>query len=160
MFFRCVQGMVTLANLMSHLTNGKVQASDPVEKVLYRQIRKVTLDTPLSRVSKFLETDHFVLIVHTQKQCKRKIMIPVLFLAFNSTALLIKLFCYRQQCRFCSEPRIYCWNCHTHWFAELHDISWRHCRLGNLFCKPVENLTLSNIVVSFWVFFQETVHVL
>lgn len=76
--------MVTLANLMSHLTNGKVQASDPVEKVLYRQIRKVTLDTPLSRVSKFLETDHFVLIVHTQKQCKHNIMIAILILAFNS----------------------------------------------------------------------------
>lgn len=63
-----VQGMATMANLMSHLANGKAQASDPVEKVLYRQIRKITLDTPLSRVSKMLETDHFVLIVHTQKQ--------------------------------------------------------------------------------------------
>lgn len=59
-----------MANLMSHMTNGKVQASDPVEKVLYRQMRKITLDTPLSRVSKFLEIDHFLLVVHTQKQCK------------------------------------------------------------------------------------------
>lgn len=64
----CVQGMVTMANLMSHMTNGKVQPSDPVEKVLYRQMRKISLDTPLSRVSKFLESDHFLLVVHTQKQ--------------------------------------------------------------------------------------------
>lgn len=64
----CVQGMVTMANLMSHLANGKAQPSDPVEKVLYRNFRKITLDTPLSRVSKFLETDHFVLIVLAQKQ--------------------------------------------------------------------------------------------
>lgn len=67
--FRCVQGMVTMANLMFHMVNGKVQASDPVSKVLYRQFRKIALETSLSKVSKILETDHFVIVVQTQKQC-------------------------------------------------------------------------------------------
>ena len=91
MYFSCVQGMVTMANLMFHMVNGKAQTSDPVGKVLYRQFRKIALDTPLSKVSRILETDHFVIVVHTQKQCKYSIKYCFCFL-INVGFLFILMF--------------------------------------------------------------------
>lgn len=62
-----VQGMVTLANLMSRLVINRALPTDKVEKVLYRQFRKIKLDTTLGRLSRILEKDHFVLVVHSQR---------------------------------------------------------------------------------------------
>ncbi|XP_049951948.1 cystathionine beta-synthase isoform X1 [Schistocerca serialis cubense] len=62
-----VQGMVTMGNLMSRLVNSRALPTDPVEKVLYRQFRKITLDTSLGKLSRLLERDHFVLVTHSQR---------------------------------------------------------------------------------------------
>lgn len=62
-----VQGMVTLGNLMTRLVNNRVQPTDAVDKVLYRQFRKIKLDTTLGRLSRILAKDHFVLVVHSQR---------------------------------------------------------------------------------------------
>ncbi|KAJ9574722.1 hypothetical protein L9F63_008092, partial [Diploptera punctata] len=62
-----VQGMVTLGNLMTRLVNNKVQPTDSVNKILYRQFRKIKLDTTLGRLSRILAKDHFVLVVHPQR---------------------------------------------------------------------------------------------
>ncbi|XP_066997097.1 cystathionine beta-synthase-like protein isoform X2 [Anabrus simplex] len=62
-----VQGMVTLGNLMSRMVNCRALPTDPVEQVLYRQFRKINLDTTLGRLSRILDKDHFVLVVHSQR---------------------------------------------------------------------------------------------
>ncbi|KAG8235474.1 hypothetical protein J437_LFUL014104 [Ladona fulva] len=62
-----VEGVVTMGGLMSLMVRGRAKAVDPVQKVLYRQFRKITLDTTLSRLSSYLDRDHFVLVVHSQR---------------------------------------------------------------------------------------------
>jgi len=62
-----VIGMVTEGNLMSHITQGRAQGSDPITKVLYRQFRQIEPKTPLSTLSKIFDTDHFALVITTQR---------------------------------------------------------------------------------------------
>ncbi|XP_071453662.1 cystathionine beta-synthase-like protein isoform X2 [Hetaerina americana] len=62
-----VQGMVTMGNLMSLMVHSRVKPSDVVKNVLYRQFRKVTMDMTLGRLSRILERDHYVLVVHSQR---------------------------------------------------------------------------------------------
>jgi len=57
-----ISGAVTLHNMMRKVTKGKAAAQDPVSKVMYNQFQKVTVDTPLSVVSKMLDHDHFVIV--------------------------------------------------------------------------------------------------
>nr|CAD7422047.1 unnamed protein product [Timema poppensis] len=64
--------MVTMGNLMSRLINTKALPTDCVEKVLYRQFRKIKLDTNLGRLSRILDKDHFVLVVHSQRLYSNK----------------------------------------------------------------------------------------
>jgi cystathionine beta-synthase len=63
-----VLGMVTLGNLQSQLVSGRVTGADPVTKVLYKQFRQVSPDTPLDVLSRIFDRDHFALVVATQ-QC-------------------------------------------------------------------------------------------
>lgn len=62
--------MVTMGNLMNRIVNMKAKPTDKVTQVLYSQFRKISLDTSLGRVSRILEKDPFVLVVHSQRQCK------------------------------------------------------------------------------------------
>ncbi|XP_072022172.1 cystathionine beta-synthase-like protein [Amphiura filiformis] len=62
-----VEGVVTLGGLMSHMLAGKVKMSAPVSDVLYKQCKTVQLDTTLGNLSRILDHDHFVLVVHNQK---------------------------------------------------------------------------------------------
>jgi len=62
-----IKGMVTLGSLMSRLVSKKAEAKTPVQDVLYNQFKRVTLNTPLGKVSRILERDHFVLVVHNQR---------------------------------------------------------------------------------------------
>lgn len=57
-----ILGAVTLHNLMKKVTRGKAAGHDPVNKVMYDQFQKVTVDTPLGVVSKMLDHDHFVIV--------------------------------------------------------------------------------------------------
>lgn len=61
-------GMVTLGNMLSSLLAGKVQPSDQVCKVLYKQFKQIRLTDTLGTLSRILETDHFALVVHEQIQ--------------------------------------------------------------------------------------------
>uniref|UniRef100_A0A673YR72 Cystathionine beta-synthase n=1 Tax=Salmo trutta TaxID=8032 RepID=A0A673YR72_SALTR len=63
-----ILGMVTLGNMLSSVLAGKVKASDPVAKVLYKQFKQVRLSDNLGKLSRILETDHFALVVHEQIQ--------------------------------------------------------------------------------------------
>uniref|UniRef100_A0A8C7ITV6 Cystathionine beta-synthase n=1 Tax=Oncorhynchus kisutch TaxID=8019 RepID=A0A8C7ITV6_ONCKI len=64
-----ILGMLTLGNMLSSVLAGKVKASDPVSKVLYKQFKQVRLTDNLGKLSRILETDHFALVVHDQIQC-------------------------------------------------------------------------------------------
>lgn len=70
-------GVVTVGNLISYLVAGKVTRSSPVEKVLYKQFKQIYLDTTLGKLSRILDTDHFALVVHNQKQCEQRKPQPV-----------------------------------------------------------------------------------
>ncbi|XP_072470950.1 cystathionine beta-synthase isoform X3 [Notamacropus eugenii] len=63
-----ILGMVTLGNMLSSLLAGKVQPSDQVNKVIYKQFRQIHLTDTLGMLSHILETDHFALVVHEQIQ--------------------------------------------------------------------------------------------
>uniref|UniRef100_A0A8C7MTI3 Cystathionine beta-synthase n=1 Tax=Oncorhynchus kisutch TaxID=8019 RepID=A0A8C7MTI3_ONCKI len=63
-----ILGMLTLGNMLSSVLAGKVKASDPVSKVLYKQFKQVRLTDNLGKLSRILETDHFALVVHDQIQ--------------------------------------------------------------------------------------------
>ncbi|XP_066563015.1 cystathionine beta-synthase b isoform X2 [Amia ocellicauda] len=64
-----ILGMITLGNMLSSVLAGKVQPSDPVSKVLYKQFKKIQLHDNLGKLSRILEIDHFALVVHEQIQC-------------------------------------------------------------------------------------------
>ncbi|GFR58528.1 cystathionine beta-synthase [Elysia marginata] len=63
-----VLGMATVGNMMAQIVKNKVKQSDPVSKVMYKQFKQVHMDTSLGQLSRMLDTDHFVLIVHNQRQ--------------------------------------------------------------------------------------------
>uniref|UniRef100_G1PJB8 Cystathionine beta-synthase n=1 Tax=Myotis lucifugus TaxID=59463 RepID=G1PJB8_MYOLU len=63
-----ILGMVTLGNMLSCLLAGKVQPSDQVHKVIYKQFKQIRLTDPLGMLSRILEIDHFALVVHEQIQ--------------------------------------------------------------------------------------------
>ncbi|XP_069331027.1 cystathionine beta-synthase isoform X1 [Eulemur rufifrons] len=63
-----ILGMVTLGNMLSSLLAGKVQPSDQVQKVIYKQFNQIHLTDTLGNLSNILETDHFALVVHEQIQ--------------------------------------------------------------------------------------------
>ncbi|XP_075855995.1 cystathionine beta-synthase isoform X3 [Microcebus murinus] len=63
-----ILGMVTLGNMLSSLLAGKVQPSDQVHRVLYKQFKQIRLTDTLGSLSHILELDHFALVVHEQIQ--------------------------------------------------------------------------------------------
>merc|ERR1712083_228995 len=63
-----IAGMVTVGHMMSQITHGKVKVGDPVSTVLYKQFKTIPIDTSLGTLSRMLDTDHFVIIVHAQRQ--------------------------------------------------------------------------------------------
>ena len=62
--------MATLGSLKSNLLKGKVQPTDAVSKATYSTFRKVNLDTTLEKLHRILDTEHFALVVHSQRLCK------------------------------------------------------------------------------------------
>ncbi|KAH0624799.1 hypothetical protein JD844_032618 [Phrynosoma platyrhinos] len=63
-----ILGMVTLGNMLSSVLAGKVRPSDQVNKVIYKQFKKIRLQDNLGKLSHILEIDHFALVVHEQIQ--------------------------------------------------------------------------------------------
>jgi len=58
-----ILGMVTLGNLSAKITRGQVSLSDPVEKAVYKQYRKIDLTCKLGDLSRMFDKDHFALVV-------------------------------------------------------------------------------------------------
>merc|ERR1739838_1011590 len=65
-----VLGIVTLGNLMASILNNKVGMADPVSKVTYGKCKEVTMNATLGKLSRILDTEHFVMVVHEQKTYK------------------------------------------------------------------------------------------
>ena len=65
-----IVGVATLGSLKAKLMKGKIHSTDPVEAAVYTQFKKLSLDTTLSKVNRILDTDHFALVVHTQRICE------------------------------------------------------------------------------------------
>lgn len=63
-----ILGMVTVGNMMAQVVRSKVKPSDPVSKAMYKQFKMVSMATSLGEISRMLDTDHFVLVVHGQRQ--------------------------------------------------------------------------------------------
>ncbi|XP_061183606.1 cystathionine beta-synthase-like isoform X2 [Saccostrea echinata] len=63
-----IMGMVTVGNMMAQVVRSKIKPSDPVSKVMYKQFKMVSMATSLGEISRMLDTDHFVLVVHGQRQ--------------------------------------------------------------------------------------------
>ncbi|KAF6021025.1 CBS [Bugula neritina] len=66
-----ILGMATIGHMMTQIMKGKVKTSDPVKLVTYKRFCQVSLDTSLGHVSKLLDMDHFVLVVHNQRNGKQ-----------------------------------------------------------------------------------------
>lgn len=66
--FGAILGMVTQGSLISNMIAKKIKADTPVEKVLYKQFRKISLDTKLGKLYHILDSEYFALVVHEQKQ--------------------------------------------------------------------------------------------
>jgi len=62
-----ILGVLTESKLMSSLIRNKATPSDPVEKFLYKQFKKVDTSAKLGDISRMLDRDHFVLITSTQR---------------------------------------------------------------------------------------------
>ncbi|XP_071175798.1 cystathionine beta-synthase-like isoform X1 [Mytilus edulis] len=63
-----ILGMLTVGNMMSQVVRSKVKPSDHVSAVMYKQFKKVQMGTTLGQISRMLDTDHFVVVVHDQRQ--------------------------------------------------------------------------------------------
>ncbi|XP_074653103.1 cystathionine beta-synthase-like isoform X2 [Tubulanus polymorphus] len=64
-----IVGMATVGHMMSLITKNKVQASDPVSSAIYKQFKTVDLhSTTLGQLSRHLDTDHYALVMHDQRQ--------------------------------------------------------------------------------------------
>nr|ABU41040.1 cystathionine-beta-synthase [Lepeophtheirus salmonis] len=62
-----ISGVATLGSLKSKILKGKASVSDPIEKAIYTTFKKVTLDTTLRKLDRILDSEHFVLVVQSQR---------------------------------------------------------------------------------------------
>ncbi|XP_033227889.1 cystathionine beta-synthase isoform X2 [Belonocnema kinseyi] len=62
-----VIGFVTLNEILSTLISGKANRSDPAEKIISKQFRKVVLSTSLGRLSRILEKENYSVVLDEHK---------------------------------------------------------------------------------------------
>ncbi|CAL4064108.1 unnamed protein product, partial [Meganyctiphanes norvegica] len=65
-----IQGVVTLDTIMAKMVSSKIEGSSAVQQALYSDFKKITLDTPLSRVARILDRESFALVVHISHLCQ------------------------------------------------------------------------------------------
>ncbi|KAF3694741.1 Cystathionine beta-synthase [Channa argus] len=66
--FGVILGVVTLRNILSSVSDGKVKPSDAVSKVLCKNFKQVHLKDNLGMLSQILKAENFALVVHDQTQ--------------------------------------------------------------------------------------------
>jgi len=62
-----VGGVVSLGSLKAKLLKGKIMSDDPIMKATYSTFKKVTLETTLGKLNRILDSEHFALVVHSQR---------------------------------------------------------------------------------------------
>lgn len=62
-----VIGMVTLGNIMSQMLTERITPESPIANIVYKNFKKVTLDSNLGRLSRILDHDHYAVVVHRQR---------------------------------------------------------------------------------------------
>jgi len=62
-----VEGTVTLGNLTSQITSGRVAPTDACGKATFKQFKQVSLNTTLGKLSRIFDRDHFALVVHSNR---------------------------------------------------------------------------------------------
>lgn len=94
---RSILGMATIGHMMSQIMKSRVKTTDPVKLVTYKQFCAVGLDTSLGHVSKLLDMDHFVLVVHNQRMgmcgavcCSCQSIRPIDVILFATIRLYVK----------------------------------------------------------------------
>lgn len=82
MYYICrnLKGVATLSHLMNCIVSKKVEFSDPIEKALFKQFRRVDVNTSLGKVSRILEKEPFVVVVTKSESGNYLIQTPTYFL--------------------------------------------------------------------------------
>jgi len=62
-----IAGVTTLGSLKAKLLKGKIMSDDPIQKATYSTFKKVTLETTLGKLNRILDSEHFALVVHSQR---------------------------------------------------------------------------------------------
>jgi len=62
-----IGGVVSLGSLKAKLLKGKIMSDDPIMKATYSTFKKVTLDTTLGKLNRILDSEHFAMVVHSQR---------------------------------------------------------------------------------------------
>jgi len=62
-----IGGVVSLGSLKAKLLKGKIMSDDPIMNATYSTFKKVTLDTTLGKLNRILDSEHFALVVHSQR---------------------------------------------------------------------------------------------
>jgi predicted transcriptional regulator len=88
-----VEGVVTLASLLSQMVNNKAVPRDKVEKVMVRHFRKVNLDTTLARLARIFEKEPYAVVVRSETYFERKLNIIIHYL-LNIRSYVKSLFQY------------------------------------------------------------------
>jgi len=68
--FGKLEGVATLGSLKSKLLKGKVLPNDEVSKATYKTFKKVTLETTLEKLDRILDSEHYAVVVHSQRLFK------------------------------------------------------------------------------------------
>lgn len=68
-YFRGLLGFVTLKHLTKKLVSQNHQFNSGIEKVVFRQYRRVNPSTELGLVARILEIDDFVAVVNGSNHC-------------------------------------------------------------------------------------------
>lgn len=58
-----IKGFITREKLLSSLISGELKVTDPAEKALIKQFRKVTTATTLGRLSRMLQKDRYAVVL-------------------------------------------------------------------------------------------------
>ena len=65
-----IVGVATLAGIRAKIGKGEISCNDQIKAAVSCNFKKVSLETNLRTLSRVLDTDHFALVVHHQKQCE------------------------------------------------------------------------------------------
>lgn len=77
---RFVEGVVTLANVVSQMVDNIAVPTDKVEKVMLSPFRKINLDTTLGRLARIFEKESYAVVVTTERRLECRLHITICYL--------------------------------------------------------------------------------